>query len=142
MRRFGLAERWVDRADHAEPIGGINTTPLIDVMLVLLVMFIITIPVQVNEIPLQLPQPGPALPQAHVPHLLSISRGGAVALDGERVNAAILLTRLAALAADPRNELRIRTDPEARYDAFAQTLAVVKHAGITRLGFVGNAAML
>lgn len=121
-----------------QPIGGINTTPLIDVLLVLLVMFIITIPVQMNQIPLELPHPGPVAQHDQVPHLLTIGRDGVVALDGMSVDADTLATRLTTLRADPRAELRVSTDPLARYDSFAQTLAIVKRAGITRLGFIDN----
>ncbi len=124
--------------DHAEPIGGINTTPLIDVLLVLLVMFIITIPMQMNEVPVPLPQAGPAPTEAQVPHLLTIAVGGALTLDGRPVRRDDLSAPLAALRDDPRAALQIQTDPQARYDDFAQTLAVVRRTGISRLGFVGN----
>lgn len=123
----------------AEPIGEINTTPLIDVMLVLLIMFIITLPMTTHKVPIDLPQ-GPAVPQQEqVRHRLAISADGALALDGGQVSIATLDARLAALRANPRAELDLETSPDARYDVFAQTLAAVKRAGITRLGFVGNA---
>lgn len=124
--------------DESEPISGINTTPLIDVMLVLLIMFILTIPAQIQQVPMALPQAGPVAPTEQQPHLLVIDREGAVTIDGAALAGAALDTRLAALAHDPRAELRIRTDDETRYEAFVTTLAAVKRAGITRLGFVGN----
>lgn len=127
-------------ADHDQPIAGINTTPLIDVMLVLLVMFIMIIPIQMNEIPMNLPQAGPVAPSRQVPHELAIARDGAVTLDGAALSGMALSQRLEALARDRRAELRIRTDASARYEVFAQTLAVVKRAGITRLGFVSDPA--
>lgn len=135
MRRYAFAAS----IDHADPMSGINTTPLIDVMLVLLIMFIITIPVTTNEIPINLPQPGPVASDQQVPHLLAIAQDGAVTIDGAPVQGELLTARLAALRDDPRAELQIRTDPAARYEVFAETLVVVKRAGITRLGFVGNA---
>lgn len=125
-------------ADRDQPISGINTTPLIDVMLVLLVMFIIIIPAQFHEIPMTLPQAGPAPADEQVVHDLAIGRGGAVTLDGAAMTDRLLAARLTALARDPRAVLHVRTDEAARYAAFAQTLATVKRAGITRLGFVGN----
>ncbi|MBY0520222.1 MAG: biopolymer transporter ExbD [Sphingomonas sp.] len=128
--------------ETAEPIGGINTTPLIDVLLVLLVMFIITIPIQLHEIPVPLPQPEPVAADRQVPHLLAIARNGAVTLDGVAMAGAPLNRALAALRDDPRSALQIQTDPQARYDDFAKTLAVVRQTGISRLGFVGNAGMV
>ncbi|OQW72148.1 MAG: hypothetical protein BVN33_13475 [Proteobacteria bacterium ST_bin13] len=125
-------------ADHAEPIGGINTTPLIDVLLVLLVMFIITIPMQINQIPVPLPQAGPAPAEQQQPHLLTIAAGGAVMLDGRAVTRAALAGPLAVLRDDPRAALEIKTDQRARYDHFAQTMAVVRQAGITRLRILPN----
>ncbi|MBY0306806.1 MAG: biopolymer transporter ExbD [Sphingomonas sp.] len=125
-------------ADHAEPIGGINTTPLIDVLLVLLVMFIITIPMQINQIPVPLPQAGPAPVEQQQPHLLTIAAGGAVVLDGRAVSRAALAGPLAVLRDDPRAALEIKTDQRARYDDFAQTMAVVRQAGISRLRILPN----
>lgn len=127
--------------DTAEPIGGINTTPLIDVLLVLLVMFIITIPIQLHEIPVPLPQPGPVAADRQVPHLLAIARNGSVTLDGLAMAGEPLNRALAELRDDPRSALQIQTDPQARYDDFAKTLAVVRQTGISRLGFVGNAPL-
>ena len=77
-----------------------------------------------------------------VTHELAIARDGALTLDGAAVADAALMGRLAALRADPRNTLALRTDPDARYDRFDPILADVKRAGITRLGFVGNAGMV
>jgi biopolymer transport protein ExbD len=124
-----------------EPISGINTTPLIDVMLVLLIMFIITIPMRNDEVPMTLPQPGPVAVGSQMPHLLAIARNGAVTLDGVAVDASALRDRLSSLRNDPRNEIQIKTDPATRYEVVVDTLAVVKRAGITRLGFVGNAPL-
>lgn len=93
-------------------------------------------------VPIDLPQPGPdrALPQTT--HRLELSRSGAVTLDGVATDDAGLARALPALTRDPRAVLTLRTDPEARYERFDQLLAVVKRAGVTRLGFVGNEAMV
>lgn len=119
----------------------LNITPLIDVMLVLLVMMILTLPALNHEIPIDLPQPGPVAHEQQFTHRLTIDAEGGIALDGTAVTQAALSSRLTALRADPRSELTMQTDARARYDIFADTLATVKHAGITRLGFVGHQAM-
>lgn len=118
----------------------LNITPLIDVLLVLLVMFIVTLPAMTHEVPIDLPSgPNPNLPQ--VLHRLVLARGGALSLDGRPIGDAELPARLAALRADPQAVLTLRTDPEARYERFAALIATVKRAGVTRLGFEGNEAM-
>lgn len=136
MRRF------VPATGEPAVFAEMNTTPLIDVMLVLLVMVIITIPIMNHEVPVELPQPAPGPIEQRVTHHLEITTGGAVLLDGARVNDAALTARLATIRADPDAELTVRTDEAARYDRFAQTLATVKRAAITRLGFVGHQAMV
>jgi Biopolymer transport protein ExbD/TolR len=79
MRRFAPACA-SDAA--AEPLASINITPLIDVLLVLLVMIILTIPIMAHEVPIDLPQPGPKAGVPQVVHRLAIARSGAVSLDG------------------------------------------------------------
>ena len=125
-------------APDAEPFATINTTPLIDVMLVLLIMFVITIPAALNKLPVNLPQPGRA--KAAVTHELTLTRGGSVTLDGVALAEPALGARLRTIALTGDN-LSVRTDPDARYDRFVDTLGSVKRAGITRLGFAhGKAA--
>jgi biopolymer transport protein ExbD len=127
-------------AGEPQIIGELNMTPLIDVLLVLIVMLIITMPVMTHNIPLDLPRgPNPNKPQ--VTHRLELARGGSLSLDGRAVSDAELPARLKAMRADPQAVLTMRTDPEARYERFDQTLAIVKRAGVTRLGFEGNEAM-
>jgi biopolymer transport protein ExbD len=128
-------------AGEPQIIGELNMTPLIDVLLVLIVMLIITMPVMTHNIPVDLPgkTPDRSLPQ--VTHRLELSRGGSLSLDGRAVSDAELPVRLKAMRTDPQAMLTMRTDPEARYERFDQTLAIVKRAGVTRLGFEGNEAM-
>ena len=125
--------------DNFEPIMTINTTPLIDVMLVLLIMMIITIPVTTHKVPLDLPRPSPGVP---VPvHRLEIKESGQLSWDGAALTDAQLAGRLAALASDPASpDLHLAAAAEARYERVDQVLAQVKRAGITRLGFVGHQA--
>lgn len=125
-------------AREPQPMSALNITPLIDVLLVLLVMMILTIPAMTHKVPLDLPQPGNAQPKDMVIHQLDLAANGALRLDGAEIAPAALPARLAALKADARAELHVATDPQARYDRFDATLATIKRAGITRLGFVGN----
>jgi len=137
MRRHHLAAP----AGGGEIAEGINITPLIDVMLVLLVMFILSIPAMTHKVPIDLPQ-GKAPPGDTVTHTLVLARDGTVHLDGTPVTDAALPARFQALKADPAALLVMKTDPEARYERFDQVLAEAKRAGITRLGFAGNDAMV
>ena len=125
-------------AREPQPMSGMNITPLIDVMLVLLVMMILTIPAMTHKVPLDLPQPGPPSGKNMVIHQLDLAANGALRLDGASLDPAALPGKLTALKADPDAELHVNTDPMAPYGRFDQTLATIKHAGITRLGFVGN----
>ena len=120
-------------------MGELNITPLIDVLLVLLVMFIVTLPMATHEVPIELPQPGPTVERKE--HLLVLARGGAASLDGVVLEGAALAAGLRRVAAEPGAALVMRTDPDARYDRFAGVLAEVKRAGVTRLGFAGNAPL-
>ena len=120
-----------------EPAPFINTTPLIDLMLVLLVMFIVSIPIATRKLPLDVPRGEPAAP--HPFHRLELDAGGRLFWDGRPIEDRGLGGRLARMAADPSQaELHIAAHAETRYDRVNQILAVVRRSGITRLGFVGN----
>ncbi|MEG3175897.1 biopolymer transporter ExbD [Sphingomonas sp. RB3P16] len=125
-------------ADHGQPMATMNMTPLIDVLLVLLVMMIITVPMITNTVPLDLPQPAPIPPRDHVFHRLDLRADGGLAWDGTAIADSALPAHLAALRRDPAADLQIAADAAARYDRFDHTLATIKRAGITRLGFIGN----
>ena len=124
-----------------EPIAEVNTTPLIDVMLVLLIMFIITIPLQTHAVKMDLPSgPPPAGVEPEV-HKLAMDATGALSFDGAPVAEAALRGRLAAMqAANPLAVLHFQIDGGARHEDFDRVLAEVKGAGVERLGFVGNQA--
>jgi biopolymer transport protein ExbD len=121
------------------PISALNTTPLIDVMLVLLIMFIVTIPLATHGIEIDLPT-GPGDPPKEF-HRLDLDRAGRLAFDGAPIASAALAPRLRTMIArDPKTVLHFHSDGAARYEDFDRTLAVVKGAGVTRLGFIGNEA--
>ncbi len=125
-------------ADEYELFSTMNTTPLIDVLLVLLVMIIITLPLQTHKVAVELPA-GPATGKPPVTHHLMIAAGGAYRWDGVGLADAALPARLGALTTDPDGaSLIIEADGETRYDRFDRTMAAIKRAGVTKLGFAGN----
>ena len=124
-----------------EVMMDINTTPLIDVMLVLIIMLIITIPVQLHAVNLNLPQGKPPPPdKPPVVVTIDINADGTVLWDSVAVadRAALdLKLRQVALAADPP-EVHLRPDGQAAYGAVARVLASAQRLGVTQLGVVGN----
>jgi len=124
------------------PILDINTTPLVDVMLVLLVMFIITVPLQSHAVKLDLPSGPPReVPIDRVKNRVTISQAGVVSWNGQGVLDSDFRKLLAATHrfAEPP-ELQLQPDALARYERVDEVLAMTKRARITRLGFVGNEA--
>ena len=122
--------------EDVQPIADINTTPLVDVMLVLLIMFILIIPVTSHKVPLDLPTGGGVVPRTH---RLDLDAAGRLFWDGRPVGSAELTARLRALAADPADPvLEVNADAETRYARFDETLAAVRRAGVDRLAFVGQ----
>ncbi len=127
------------RAVDDEPFSALNITPLIDVMLVLLIMLIVTIPSLTHKIPVDLPQGG-VQTQPSLPNRLDIAADGSLFWDGARISDAQLPTLLKSTAGAD-TALLIKTDEAARYERFDAVLAVIKHAGVTKLGFVGHERM-
>jgi biopolymer transport protein ExbD len=122
-------------SSHSEPICAINVTPFIDILLVLVIMLILTIPIATNKLPIDLPQ-GPSGPPGPT-HQLAIDQRGSLYWDGGVIGDRQLPGLLASIQSGDAT-LHMKTDPEARYERFNSVLAVVKHSGITRLGFIGN----
>jgi len=129
-------------AGEGEPMMDINTTPLIDVMLVMLVMIIWTIPLQSHAVKLDLPateQPQKPPPPDPVKNTVVITAGGAVLWNGIPVDLVTLRQYLDLTAAmDPVPELHLQPEANARYELVDRVLAVTKYAHITAMGFVGN----
>jgi biopolymer transport protein ExbD len=129
---------------EGEPMMDINTTPLIDVMLVLLIMFIITIPVQTHAVKLDLPQnsaentPPPIQP---VKNEVRVLPNNDVTWNGSPIDLTVLRQYLdQTQTMNPVPELHLRPDPQARYERVDQVLAVTKRAHVTKMGFIGNEA--
>lgn len=119
-----------------------NTTPLIDVMLVLLIMFIITIPVQTHAVKLDLPPPNnepsnvdPVFNQVDIDFLSNIYWNKQAV---DMVQLRSYMRQAAALPTEP--ELRLRPEALAKYEIVDQVMAEAQQAGITKMGFVGNEA--
>ena len=122
-----------------ELLSEMNVTPFIDVLLVLLIMMILTIPIQTHKLPIDLPG-GDSATRDITPRKLTIDQGGALYWNGQRIRDAELPALLATTARDDA-DLHLQTDPETRYERFNSVLTVVKQAGIKRLGFIGNEQM-
>jgi biopolymer transport protein ExbD len=129
----------------------INTTPLIDVMLVLLIMFIITIPIQTHAVKLDTPRPNPnpppetQKPQKHVLQVFGPAQGNMIAWDGVGVDLATLASYFDAIGAQDKSvqpEVHFRPDGDARYETVAKILAAAQQKQVRRIGFVGNEAFL
>jgi len=119
----------------------INTTPLIDVMLVLLIMLIITIPIQLHSVNMNMPvgNPPPPVTQPEVVRI-TIDAAGTVAWNGEALaDAQALNVRLASAAAQAvAPELHIRPDKKVPYRVVASVMAAVQRLGLTKVGLVGG----
>jgi biopolymer transport protein ExbD len=129
---------------EGEPMMDINTTPLIDVMLVLLIMFIITIPIQTHAVKLDLPQntdnPTPP-PIDPVKNKVTVSPQNQVFWNGSPVSLIVLRQYLdITQTMNPVPELHLQPDPQARYELVDEVLAVTKKAQVEKMGFVGNEA--
>ena len=127
--------------EDGAPMMEMNMTPLIDVLLVLLIMFIITIPIQTHAVKVDLPQNSnnPANPVDAEKNKITIDAAGTVSWNGSPVNEVTLRQYLDQSASmTPEPELHFQPDPQARYEVVDRTLAVVKRSSITKLGFIGN----
>jgi biopolymer transport protein ExbD len=130
-----------DNAD-GEPMLDVNVTPLIDVMLVLLIMFIITIPIQTHAVKLDLPvnqQNQPPPPIDPVKNKVSINAQDQVLWNGAPVSMQQLRAYLdTTQQMNPIPELHLQPDATARYVTVDEVLAVTKRAHVQKMGFVGN----
>lgn len=123
---------------HTAPMSEINVTPMVDVMLVLLVIFIITAPLFTHAVKLDLPsaQSAPA-PEKPETVSLSINEQGTIFWNNAALDQKDLDARLAAAAKrNPQPELQLRADKSTRYEVIAQVMAAAQNNGLTKMGFV------
>jgi len=129
---------------QGEPMMDMNVVPLIDVLLVLLIMFIITIPVQTHAVKLDLPQDQtnqPPPPIEPTKNKVVVTAGNEILWNGSPVSPQQLRLYLdATLQMDPIPELHLQPEPNARYALVDEVLAITKRAGVEKMGFVGNEA--
>ena len=128
-------------SDDGEPMMEMNTTPLIDVMLVLLIMFIITIPPQTNavKVPLPVPDPTRVVDVDPVKNRLYIDEASTIYWNGQPVNQGIMTTYLEQTQQlDPKPLLEFEPNRQAPYSTVDQVLSAIDDVGVQNLGFVGN----
>lgn len=128
--------------DDGSPMMDINTTPLIDVMLVLLIMFIITIPIATHSVDVDLPidnGPPPPVKPDTVKNKVSLTRQGDILWNDTKITDGQLVALLKETMAMPvEPELQFQPESEAPYDLAAKVLNVIKATKVTKFGFVGN----
>ncbi len=134
-----MAITYRDEGEDDAVLSEINTTPLVDVMLVLLIIFLITIPVINTSVAVRLPRESNPLQQRQ-PQTVVITvdaRGGTYWFDARLPDAQALQDKLMPMARQtPQPEVHIRGDAHADYEAVARVLYACQQAGITRIGFV------
>ena len=128
--------------DSAAPIGDINMTPLIDVMLVLLVIFMVTAPFMVSAVRVALPQAEAQIaPRPRAPLVVHIDKTGQVFIQDRALDASQLRAALSqAATAAPDTEIQLRADVAVPYGRVAEFMALAQAAGLGRIGFVTEAA--
>lgn len=129
----------LQRNGNSDAIVEMNTTPLIDVMLVLLVMLIITIPIQTHAVRLNMPSVVPVHPAPAV-HLLSVDFDGSIQWDGKPVPSPAALDGYFSAVARQQDQPEIRVQPNrlAAYGIVARIMADAQRLGVTRIGFTGE----
>ena len=128
--------------DDGAPMMEMNMTPLIDVLLVLLIVFIMSIPVATHAVNIDLPVPNPndvPPPVDPVKNKIVLTPANEILWNGEPISAGVLVANLQTsltFAVEP--ELQFEPEAIASYDLSAQVLNIIKQSGVTKFGFVGN----
>jgi biopolymer transport protein ExbD len=132
--------------DDAEVMIDINTTPLIDVMLVLLIMFIITIPIQTHAVKMNMPVPNNAAPPPKPPEIIRIDVDfdGTIGWNGEIIadRAALEAKLLQVAQQTDQPEVHLRPNKLVTYKVVAMIMASAQRLGVTKIGIVGNEQFL
>ena len=130
----------LERSAGTPPMSDINMTPLIDVMLVLLVIFIITAPLLASSIRLELPKTEAATPNDAPKFVLVVlDKTGQVFLDDKPVTRELLISHLNGVAArNPQTEVQLRADEAVPYGRVVEVMGVAQQAGLNRIGFVAD----
>jgi biopolymer transport protein TolR len=128
--------------DRYQPLAEINVTPMVDVMLVLLVIFMVTAPLLTVGVPLDLPKTqAAAISDPKPPVILSLNRVGEVFIGDERIDPSDLAERLSGLAAeDPTRIVYVRGDQAISYAQLMEALGMVNRAGFIKVSLIAEAA--
>lgn len=135
-------------ADHDDGVNEINMTPLVDVMLVLLIIFIVTIPVVRQSLEIDLPDvAGMSTQQTSDTIEISVTASGEYVLDGQLINEKELTLKFIAIAEHHKNQvldqipaIQIHGDKQASYERIAQVLSLAQQSGFYKIGFVIDGA--
>ena len=132
----------LERTPGVQPMSDINMTPLIDVMLVLLVIFMITAPLMTSSLKLELPRTDAAQPHdAPQSIAVALDKDGRTFIGDEALEPAAFAARVAAAAQrNPQTEVQLRADRSVPYGRVAELIGVVQKAGLSRIGFVTEPA--
>jgi biopolymer transport protein ExbD len=128
----------VENAEQ-EVMAAINTTPLVDVMLVLLIIFLITIPVVVQQVPVELPKERNVVTQTKPENIvIAVNKDGDIFWNMEYMrDTKALFEKLKTVAVlQPQPEIHIRGDAEARYESVGRVVATAQRASILKIGFI------
>ena len=128
--------------DDGSPMMEMNTTPLIDVMLCLLIIFIMSVPVATHSVDIDLPAPQPPTnlpPPDTVKNKLVLTASNQILFNGNAITDGQLVSLLQQTTQMPvEPELQFQPEPQAGYDLSAKVLQIIKASGVTKFGFVGN----
>lgn len=134
----------LEKAPGHQPMSDINVTPLVDVMLVLLVIFILATPLMASRLALELPKAATPAASAQEPAAvvrISLDAQGTLYWDEESIDPASLSQRLQRAAqADPATEMQLRADTAVPYGRVLQIIGQAQQAGLSRIGFVADPA--